>query len=88
MNITEKSFEEAARKIQYSINLEIVIKRLEDNNIIDLPLTENKEEASFHIELLEKYKEHNQEKNHDREGREFYKRIDDYLAKLKNITGQ
>ncbi|MBP6904524.1 MAG: hypothetical protein KBB91_00520 [Candidatus Pacebacteria bacterium] len=48
-------------------------------------LPTDSEEAQSYIDKFLYLKEHNQEKYRDREGIEFYKRLDEYIEKLKTV---
>ncbi len=47
--------------------------------------TENKEEAQFIYQAMEKFMDHNEEKYRDKEGKEIFRNIQSFIENIKNL---
>ena len=91
--IPQPNLPEKETKIDLDIKTEKAIEwykntfKLWDNiykgNTPEVPI--DPEEAQSYIDKFVYLKEHNQEKYRDKEGIEFYKRLDEYIEKLKTV---
>jgi len=75
-------FEEIEKKIVWGQNFNKLIKSLDNNNDISF-FPKEKDEIDFYIKNFESFMDHNEEKYRDREGKEFFERIKEFIEKIQ-----
>ena len=59
-----------------------LIETIDKSETIPETVSQDPEERAYYRKSIEDYMSHNQEKNRDRQGKEFYARLTEYLGKL------
>lgn len=78
-----EQFKEIEQQLQWKEKFHIFLEQLEQGKEINISFPTNDVEIKFYITQAKEWMDHNEEKYRDKEGKEFYARIQNFVTLLK-----